>query len=221
MKRRDFMRAAGGATAAGATAGAAGTAAAAGGGGEGEGEGGKTVPTFGAYLDDAKLYSEESTVDARDTDSVTVAVGAGSESVAFDPPAIWVSPGTTVTWEWTGDGGTHNVVANDGPAGLDSGTPVDSGSETYEYEFTEADAGITTYFCKPHEGLGMKGGVAVGDDVETTTLAGSDVKEPIEFGVDIHEHWVGVSVMLLMSVSMVFTFFTLKYGESPHTSGGD
>jgi hypothetical protein len=24
-----------------------------------------------------------------------------------------------------------------------------------------------------------------------------------------------------MSVSLVFTFFTLKYGESPHTSGGD
>jgi hypothetical protein len=67
----------------------------------------------------------------------------------------------------------------------------------------------------------MKGGVAVGDDVETTTLAGAGVKEPIEFGVDIHEHWVGVSVMLMMSVSLVFTFFTLKYGESPHTSGGN
>jgi hypothetical protein len=25
----------------------------------------------------------------------------------------------------------------------------------------------------------------------------------------------------MMSVSLVFTFFTLKYGESPHTSGGD
>ncbi len=210
------MRAAG-ATAAGATAGAAGTAAAQ----EGEGGGGgRTVPVFGSYLDDANLYGEESIVDARDQDAVTVSVGAG-DGLAFDPPAVWISPGTTVTWEWTGEGGTHNVVANNGPASLDSGDPVDSSSATYEYEFTEEDAGITTYKCEPHEGQGMKGGVAVGDDVETTTLAGANVKEPIEFGVDIHEHWVGVSVMLLMSVSVVFTFFTLKYGESPHTSGGN
>jgi halocyanin-like protein len=221
MKRRDFMRAAGGATAAaGATASAAGPAAAAGGGEEGGGEGGKTVPAFGPFLDDANLYSEESIVDARDQDAVTVEVGAG-DGLAFDPPAVWVSPGTTVTWEWTGEGGTHNVVAESGPAALDSGDPVDSGSKTYEYEFTEDDAGITTYYCSPHKTSGMKGGIAVGDDVETTTLAGSNIKEPIEFGVDIHEHWVGVSVVLLMSVSLVFTFFTLKYGESPHTSGAD
>jgi len=216
MKRRDFMRAAGGSTAAGATVGAAGPAAAA--GGE-DGEGGKTVPAFGAYLDDANGYSEDSIVDARGEDSVTVDVGAGSGGIAFDPAAVWISPGTTVTWEWTGEGGGHNVIAKDGPAGLDSGSPTESG--TYEYDFTDDDAGITTYFCKPHETSGMKGGVAVGEGVETKTLAGANVKEPIEFGVDIHEHWVGVTVVLTMSVSMVFTFFTLKYGESPHTSGGN
>ncbi|PSP66361.1 halocyanin [Halobacteriales archaeon QS_1_69_70] len=218
MKRREFVRAAGGATAAGATAGTAGAAAGAEAEGEGGGEGGKTVPVFGSYLDDANLYSEDGIVDARDQDSVTVDVGAGGDGYAFDPPAVWITPGMTVTWEWTGEGGEHNVIANDGPAGLDSGSP--QGSGTYEYEFTEEDAGITTYFCSPHEDLGMKGGVAVGDDVETTTLAGADLKEPIEFGVDIHEHWVGVTVVLTMSVSLVFTFFTLKYGESPHASGG-
>ena len=179
------------------------------------------MPAFGSYLDDANGYSEESIVDARGEDAVTVEVGVGSNAYGFGPPAIWISPGTTVTWEWTGEGGTHNVVAESGPAGLDSGDPVDEEGFTYEYEFTEEDTGITTYFCKPHKTSGMKGGVAVGDDVETTTLAGADVKEPIEFGVDIHEHWVGVSVMLMMSVSLVFTFFTLKYGESPHSSGGD
>ena len=221
MKRREFLGAAGGTTAAGATAGAAGAAAAAEGeDGEAGGEGGKTVPVFGSYLDDANLYSEDSIVDARDQDSVSVDVGAGGTGYAFDPPAVWISPGTTVTWEWTGEGGGHNVVANEGEAGLDSGDAVDSSSATYEYEFTEEDAGITTYKCNPHETSGMKGGVAVGDDVETTTLAGAGLKEPIEFGVDIHEHWVGVTVVLTMAVSLVFTFFTLKYGESPHASGG-
>ena len=219
--------AAGGTAAAGATVGAAGPAAAASeeGGGEGEGEGegggGEEVPAFGSFLDDANLYSEESIVDARGEDSVAVDVGAGSDGYAFDPPAIWISPGTTIVWEWTGEGGAHNVKANEGPAGFDSGSAEEGSDVTYEYEVTEEDAGITTYYCAPHESLGMKGGVAVGDDVETTTLAGAGVKEPIEFGVDIHEHWVGVSVMLMMSVSLVFTFFTLKYGESPHSSGGD
>ncbi|PSP81778.1 halocyanin [Halobacteriales archaeon QS_4_69_225] len=218
MRRRDFVRAAGGATAAGAAVGA-GQPAAAAGGEEGGGGGGETVPAFGSFLDDANGYSEDGIVDARGEDAVTVEVGAGG-GLAFDPPAIWISPGTTVTWEWTGEGGAHNVVANDGPAGLDSGDPVESGS--YEYEFTDDDAGITTYYCSPHQSQGMKGGIAVGDDVETTTIeAGAEVKEPIEFGVDIHEHWVGISVMLMMSVSLVFTFFTLKYGESAHSSGAD
>ena len=80
MKRREFVRAAGGATAAGATVGAAGAAAAAEGeGGEGGGEGGKTVPVFGSYLDGANRYSEDGIVDARDQDSVTVDVGAGGD----------------------------------------------------------------------------------------------------------------------------------------------
>jgi halocyanin-like protein len=219
MKRRDFMRAAGGTTAAaGATVGAAGPVAASSAGGGGEG-GGQQVPVFGSYLEDANGYSQENVTDARGQDSVTIEVGAG-DGLAFGPAAVWVSPGTTITWEWTGEGGSHNVVPNEGPAGFEHQEQVGESGHTYEYEVTEEDAGITTYFCQPHETSGMKGGVAVGDDVETTSLD-SGVKDPAEFGTDIHEHWVGVTVVLTMSVSMVFTFFTLKYGESPHTSGGD
>ena len=222
MKRRDFMRTAGGATlAAGASVGATGPAtASSGGGGESGGGGGKQVPDFGSYLEDANLFDGSNVKDVRDSDSVTVSVGAG-DGLAFDPPTIWISSGTTVTWEWTGRGGAHNVKNNEGPASLDSGSPVSEEGATYEYQFTEEDAGITTYKCVPHEGQGMKGGVAVGDDVPTTSAGGSEMKEPKEFGVNIHEHWVGVIVLLMMSLSMVFTFFTLKYGESPHTSGGD
>jgi halocyanin-like protein len=220
MKRREFMRTAGGATvAAGATAGAIQPVAAAEEGGDSGGGGGEVEPAFGSYLDDANLY--DTTKDLRDQDEVTVEVGAG-EGFAFNPPTIWISPGTTVTWEWTGNGGGHNVVTEEGPAGFNQPDVVGEAGYTYEYEFTEEDAGITTYKCEPHEAQGMKGGVAVGDDVETIEVGGgADIKKPIHFGVHPHEHWVGVSVMLLMSVSLVFTFFTLKYGESPHTSGGD
>ncbi|MEF8785368.1 MAG: halocyanin domain-containing protein [Haloarculaceae archaeon] len=99
------------------------------------------------------------TVDARDQNSVTVAVGAdgnGGGAFAFDPPAVWVEPGTTVTWEWTGNGGSHNVVANDGS--FRSGDPTDSGT----YERTLETDGTVPYYCDPHQGLGMKGAVVVG-----------------------------------------------------------
>ena len=98
------------------------------------------------------------TLDARGQDSLTVAVGAEGNGgqFAFDPPAVWVDPGTTVTWEWTGEGGDHNVVASDGS--FRSGDPTGSG--TYEYTFDAA--GTATYFCDPHRGLGMRGAVVVG-----------------------------------------------------------
>jgi halocyanin-like protein len=99
------------------------------------------------------------TVDARGQDSVTVAVGAegnGGGAFAFDPPAVWVDPGTAVTWEWTGSGGSHNVVASDGS--FRSGDATDSGT----YDRTFDSEGTFTYYCDPHRGLGMKGAVVVG-----------------------------------------------------------
>jgi len=116
MKRRDFMRTAGGATvAAGATVGAAQPAAAAGGGGE---EGGAEVPDYGSFLDDANGFDGSNVEDVRGEDSVTIEVGAGG-GYAFGPATVWVSPGTTITWEWTGEGGGHNVVPEEGPASFE------------------------------------------------------------------------------------------------------
>jgi len=108
--------------------------------------------------------------DLRGQDEVTVDVGAQGNGggLAFSPAGIWIDPGTTVTWEWTGDGGEHNVETVDGPAELESQLTASAG-ETYEYEFTEEDQGITDYVCAPHEGLDMKGAVAVGDDVPTVS----------------------------------------------------
>lgn len=62
------------------------------------------------YLSDANLY-EGSVVDMTDRDSVEVSVGAGETGLAFDPPAVGVSPNTEITWTWTGEGGAHNVVS--------------------------------------------------------------------------------------------------------------
>jgi halocyanin-like protein len=105
--------------------------------------------------------------DARGEDNVTVRVGASGNGgdFAFGPAGLWVDPGTTVTFQWTGAGGGHNVVARSGPADLDSGDPVDDTG--YTYEVTLEEGGITEYVCIPHESLGMLGAIAVGDDVPT------------------------------------------------------
>ncbi|TKX53002.1 halocyanin, partial [Halorubrum sp. SP3] len=96
MKRRDFVRTAGGATAAvAASAGATGTAAAQ-----------EVQPDWPSGAADGNVGSY---TDARGQDEVTISVGAGSNGLAFDPTLVWVDEGTTVTWEWTGAGGSHNV----------------------------------------------------------------------------------------------------------------
>jgi len=125
-------------------------------------------PDWGGWLSEA----DGGYVDARGESEVTVQVGADGNNgaFAFSPAGLWVDPGTTVTWEWTGQGGGHNVVAEEGPASLDSGDTVSEAGATYEYTFEEG--GITTYFCSPHRSLEMKGAVAVGDDVPTGDSGG-------------------------------------------------
>jgi len=106
-------------------------------------------------------------------EEVTVQVGAGDQGLAFDPTLLWVDPGTTITFEWTGNGGAHNVQNVEGPASLDSGDPVGEEGYTYEYETSEEDVGITHYHhCVPHTAVGMHAGLAVGEDIETESTGG-------------------------------------------------
>ena len=224
MKRRELLRTAGGGAAAATAAVTAGSgaAAAAEGGGEGGG-GGTTKPKF-SYLQGV----DGGYKDFRGQSEVTVKVGASGNggNVAFKPAGIWIDPGTTVIWEWTGEGGQHNVKTEDGPATLDSELQEAAG-ETYEYTFSEEEAGVTNYKCVPHAGLGMKGAVAVGEDVETITVGGSSAAWPTtiegfahNIGVPIQKHYVGIVSFLGIAVSLVFTFYVLKYGESPNTGRG-
>lgn len=97
-------------------------------------------------------------VDHTDDDPVTVLVGAGEHGVLFEPAAVTVAPGTVVVFEWTGDGGQHNVEHEGGdwenPDGL-----VDAAGHTYARTFEEP--GTHLYKCWPHAGVGMKGAVFV------------------------------------------------------------
>jgi len=100
----------------------------------------------------------DGTVDKRGQDEVTVAVGASGNGgpYAFDPPAVHVDPGTTVVWEWTGDG-RHDVATDDAYASDLVGEEGATFSHTVESE------GIQRYYCTPHQQMGMKGALVVGD----------------------------------------------------------
>ncbi|WP_415380630.1 halocyanin domain-containing protein [Halosimplex sp. TS25] len=155
--RRQFLALAGVAATGGLFAGCQG------GNGDGDGEDRPFLdpePNYRGWFDDVSNY--EGTVDYRDESEVSVEVGVegGIGFFKFGPPAIAVSPGTEVTWEWTGQGGAHNVVAEQ--ERFDSGDPVDADDETFSYTF-ESPA-VYRYLCEPHESQAMLGAVFVALD---------------------------------------------------------
>jgi halocyanin-like protein len=110
------------------------------------------------YLTDARLY-EGTIADYTGQDQVTVSVGAG-EGLAFDPAAIRITSSTTVVWEWTGQGGAHNVASAEGSeSDFDSGDAVGEEGTTFEQSFDST--GIQLYKCTPHQGVGMLGAIEV------------------------------------------------------------
>jgi len=199
MKRREFVRTAGGATAvAAAGAGAAGTAAAQ-----------EQQPVWPSGVTSGNLGSYR---DARGESEVTVQVGAGDSGLAFDPTMLWVDTGTTITFEWTGNGGDHNVqtVEGGGPASLDSGDPVGEEGYTYEYETSEEDVGITHYHCVPHTAVGMHGGLAVGGDIETESTGGGGASGVVFVPQGARALSVATFVAMVSTLGLAFVF--MKYG---------
>ena len=150
LTRRAALRTAAGTVAVGvAGAGIAGTAAAQGGvdygGWFGSGTGGETKNFDG-------------TVDRTGQDSVTIEVGSQGNGgpYAYGPAAVRIDPGTTVTFEWTGRGASHNVVARDGA--FESELTAEDG---HTFEHTFESSGTVKYYCQPHRALEMKGVVVV------------------------------------------------------------
>jgi halocyanin-like protein len=126
----------------------------------GGGEPADDVPSeIDEYLADARMY-EGTIADYTGQDEVTVAVGAGDVGFAFDPAAIRIDSSTTVVWEWTGEGGAHNVASVEGSeSDFDSGDAVDEEGATFEQSFD--NTGIQLYQCTPHQANGMLGAIEV------------------------------------------------------------
>jgi len=144
------------------------------------GDGGPTLPgsdypAVDEWLTETTVGGSDDTYDGRiadqrGQDGIDVAVGSEGNGAffAFDPSAVAVSPGTTMTWRWTGDGGAHNVEAEpDEQIGesdyeFSSGEAVDSDEATFEQ--TLDTEGVALYHCEPHLSSGMKGAVVVAEE---------------------------------------------------------
>ncbi|MFC5278726.1 halocyanin domain-containing protein [Halorubrum rubrum] len=94
-------------------------------------------------------------VDRTGRETVEVAVGA-ENGLSFAPANVRVDVGTTVIWEWTGEGGGHNVVDVDDAFESEL---TDEAGHTFEYTFEET--GTVEYVCTPHQTQGMRGIVEV------------------------------------------------------------
>jgi halocyanin-like protein len=119
---------------------------------------------YGDWFDGVENY--DGTADRRGNDEIRVTVGAGDEGLLFDPPAVIVDPGTKVTFRWTGEGGTHNVVEENGVWASDL---TDESGHEFPLDWSTlgradlSEHGVYRYYCEPHRGQGMRGAVVVGD----------------------------------------------------------
>lgn len=112
-------------------------------------------PDYSDHVGDAPAY------DRTDRDEVVVYNGVQGNGgyYAFEPVAVVVTPGTTIIWRWTGQGGLHNVVAVDRAVQSDL-----TGEEGHEFTHTVTEPGLLRYYCEPHESRGMRGVIVIQDE---------------------------------------------------------
>ena len=149
--------------------------------------------------------------------------GGGSATVdlvdfAFEPGTeapLYITPGTTVNFVWVTS--THNIVVDSQPEGAnwEGHQPIEDAGFEYEHTFTEL--GEYTYHCQPHLANGMEGTIVVNETGAAPAGGGGGEVDPEHMGVPFQAHWVGTATLLGIFAALVFTFFFLKYGETPHS----
>ena len=211
MRRRQFLRVASGAAGA-ATAGASGTAVA------------QETTTGPGGNESAGGTGNESDGGAGNESAGGAPSGGGGTvecllvDYAYEPGTeepLYVSPGTTVNFVW--DTSTHNINVDSQPdgAGWEGHMPVEDAG--FEYSHTFETMGEYEFHCDPHLNLGMEGTIVVNETGQAPGGGGGGEVDPEHMGVPFQAHWVGTATLLGIFASIVFTFFMLKYGETPHS----
>ncbi len=77
------------------------------------------------------------------------------QNFSFSPQHINISVGDTVRWQWVS--GTHTTTSTATSGANSWNAPITSSSTTYEQVITEP--GTHTYYCIPHQSMGMTGSI--------------------------------------------------------------
>nr|WP_321112662.1 halocyanin domain-containing protein [Halorussus salinisoli] len=156
-----------------------------------------------AWFDGVSNY--DGVVDETGQPEVTIEVGAkgNNGAFAFGPAAVRVDPGTTVVWEWTGEGGSHNVAAEDGSFESEM-----VGEQGHTFEQTFEENGVVKYACTPHKPMGMKGALVVGDAEVGTSGGESDHGGGISLSAN--QYAIGGSILLGLLSPIAFALVLFK-----------
>ncbi len=132
-----------------------------------------------------------------------VEVGPGGQNV-FGPETAYVTPGSTVEFQWRSDG--HNVVPYqdelpEGASWEGETTLYDTG---HTYTHTFETLGEYPYYCEPHESLGMVGTIVVTEDPPE--------EEGFQSILPDTAKTLGVATVGAMSSVLGLTYFFMKYG---------
>lgn len=89
----------------------------------------------------------------------THVVTVDSTNLRFTPSTLTINEGDTLRFVWGGQALPHNSVEDNGV--FDSGDP--ERAVDYGHVFDYDSAGTYSFFCEPHEAVGMTGSVTVLD----------------------------------------------------------
>lgn len=140
--------------------------------------------------------------------SGTVEVGAGSDGLKYTPGTggpLYVTPGTTVTFDWVSDG--HNIIVDSQPEGASWGGHEPLEDTGFSYEFTFETTGVYEYYCEPHQSLGMVGTVEVVEQLPTPTATAAGPPSVPDSAKSL-----GIASFIAMVSTLGLAFFFTKYG---------
>ena len=86
-------------------------------------------------------------------------VTVDSTNLRFTPSTLTINEGDTLRFVWGGQALPHNSVEENGV--FDSGDP--ERTVDFEHVFDYDSSGTYSFFCEPHEAVGMTGSVTVVD----------------------------------------------------------
>ena len=122
----------------------------------------------------------------------THVVTVDSTNLRFTPSTLTINEGDTLRFVWGGQALPHNSVEENGV--FDSGDP--ERAVDYGHVFGYDSAGTYSFFCEPHEAVGMTGSVTVVDveapvdeeqnnTIETSSSEGESTSNNVQLGLAV------------------------------------